>query len=317
MYSKINYTLVGLFVVLFTAALLGFGFWLAKYGFEQKYDYYVLYFNEPVDGLTLDSGVKFQGVDVGKVTDISIDPKDVRRVRVLIRLKAGTPITRDMYGVLKLQGITGLSYVSIEGGHEGAKLLHGTESHPAVIATRESLTHQLTQSAPELLAKIQKAVDGLQRVLSKKNQQHFETILDNTAKATGKAIDLEEKVIALSGDFNATMQRFDHRVASMQKQIDRIGSILNEKLPPALESFRNAGEKVAKAADGISQISSQLERKLQRGEYDLRRIVRPIRIDLSELSYRYQELAEDLKNLARHPSSILFGSGSPQKGPGE
>ena len=42
MYSKINYTVVGLFVSLFTIALLAFGFWLAKYGFEEKYDRYTL-----------------------------------------------------------------------------------------------------------------------------------------------------------------------------------------------------------------------------------------------------------------------------------
>ncbi len=56
---------------------------------------------------------------------------------------------------------------------------------------------------------------------------------------------------------------------------------------------------------------------MKRGEYDLRKMIRPIQIDIKELSYSYQELAADLKDLSRHPSSILFGAGHPPKGPGE
>jgi hypothetical protein len=77
-----------------------------------------------------------------------------------------------------------------------------------------------------------------------------------------------------------------------------------------MRNIRKAGADIASVARGI-------DTRLKRGEYDLRRIVRPIQVDLSELSYRYQELAEDLKNLSRHPSSMIFGGARPAKGPGE
>jgi len=310
MYSRINYTIVGLFVVLFSIALLGFGFWLAKYGFEQKYDYYYLYFSEPVDGLTLDSTVKLKGVDVGKVSDIRVMPDDVEHIRVLIRLRQGTPIVRGMYAVLKLQGITGLSYVEIEGGKRGGKLLITSEEEIAVIPTRPSLMHQLVSKAPALVDKLDKAIDGLQKLVAQENRQYVREILANSAEATRKASDVEERIIALAGEFNTTLRRFNAKADTIANQVERITKVLNKELPPVLRKIGDAGENIAEVSKGI-------DIRLKRGEYDLRKIVRPLQVDISELSYRYQELAEDLKNLSRNPSSILFGSGRPPKGPGE
>jgi hypothetical protein len=77
-----------------------------------------------------------------------------------------------------------------------------------------------------------------------------------------------------------------------------------------MRDIREAGHNIAEVAKGI-------DKRLKRGEYDLRKLVRPLQVDISELSYRYQELAEDLKSLSRNPSSLLFGGAHPPKGPGE
>jgi phospholipid/cholesterol/gamma-HCH transport system substrate-binding protein len=310
MYSRINYTLVGLFVLLFTLLALGFAFWLAKYGFRENYDYYYLYFKEPVDGLTPDSTVKLKGVDAGKVSSIEIDPKNIERIRVKIRLKHGTPIVQGMYAVLKLQGITGLSYVQIEGGKEGAPRLSASNGKIPVIPTHESLLHRLSQSAPQLLDKLQNTAEGLNRLFSRHNQEQLTKILDNTAEATGKAVAVEERFIALSDEFNRTLNRFDRRSAQLVDSVDGVIRPLRKKLPALLDHVDDAGRNIAQLARGI-------DRRLKRGEYDLRKMIRPIQIDIKELSYSYQELAEDLRNLARHPSSLIFGAGSPPKGPGE
>jgi len=67
MYSRVNYTIVGIFVLLFGIGTVLFSFWLAKYGFRQPYDTYRLYMYESVSGLSKDSIVKLRGVDVGRV----------------------------------------------------------------------------------------------------------------------------------------------------------------------------------------------------------------------------------------------------------
>ena len=317
MYSRINYMMVGFFVLLFTLLALGFGFWLAKYGFEEKYDYYYLYFNEPVDGLTLDSSVKLKGVDVGKVDSIEIDPDNIERIRVTIRLREGTPIVRGMYALLKLQGITGLSYVQIEGGKRGAPRLSAAQGEFPVIPTRESLIHQLSKEAPQLLDRLQSASQALEKIFSEHNQHQISRILDNTAEATAKATRVEERILSLSDEFNRTLKHFDRKAGEVTDAVHQVTRTLNEKLPKLLDQVDQAGQEVSLAGHHISELARGIDRRLKRGDYDLRKMIRPIQIDIRELSYSYQELSEDLKALSRHPSSIIFGSGHPPKGPGE
>ncbi len=310
MYSRINYTLVGIFVLLFGAALVAFGFWLARYGFHRSYDRYVLVFDEPVDGLSPDSTVHLNGVEVGRVTAIELDPHNPARVRVTIRVNSGTPITQGMYGVLKAQGITGLSYIQIEGGSSGAPRLRARGEQVPIIPTRESLMHRLTSNAPKILDDLNASLASIRQLLSAQNRKHVEAILANTERASRRAEDLEERIIALAGDFNRTLHRFDERSAQLIDDYHRIGKRLDERIDPLLDRIEAAGRNFAR-------LSRDLDRKIRRGEYDLRKIVRPIRIDISELSHQYQDLAQDLKELSRHPSSILFGAPHPPKGPGE
>jgi phospholipid/cholesterol/gamma-HCH transport system substrate-binding protein len=310
MYSRINYTVVGLFVLVFGTALLAFGFWLAKYGFNEEYTPYYLLFEEPIDGVGPDADIKLKGVNVGKVASIRLLPDNGVRVQVLALLKKGTPITDDMYAVLKLQGVTGLSFIEIEGGKPGAKLLHSSEERPATIPTRPSLVYQLTHKAPQLMEKLERAIDGLEQIVSTPNRKNLGRILENSAKATQKAIVLEERIIALADDFNTTLQHFDQRADLLTHEIQGVTEVLDRELPPVMRNISDAGSNIAEVAKGI-------DKRLKRGEYDLRKLVRPLQVDISELSYRYQELAEDLKTLSRNPSSLLFGGGHLPKGPGE
>jgi len=310
MYSKINYTMVGLFVVILGIATLGAGFWLAKYGFERHYDLYDLYFTESVDGLTPDSSVKLKGVDVGRVTLIEVPADDPTRIHVRIRLKEGTPVTEGMYAQLKIQGITGLSYIQIEGGAPGAKPLKGSEGKIPILPTRESLSHRIATETPKLLKKLDGAIESFQALLSPKNRQLVTRILEHGERLTQKAVSLEDRIMALASELNGSLQHFNQSADAIRRETTRLGEMIGSQLPPVLEATRQAGEEISKVARGIDQ-------RLQNGEYDLRRMLRPLQVNLNDLSYRYQELAEELRQLTEHPASILFGSGSLPKGPGE
>ncbi len=310
MYSKINYTVVGVFVLISSILALAFAFWLARYGFEESYDEYRLYFSEAVDGLTVDSSVKLNGVDVGKVSTIEIDPDNLERVRVTIRLKHDTPIVEGMFATLKLQGITGLSYIQIEGGRRGAARIKAAQGQIPIIPTKESILHRLSKSAPDLLDRLQNTAEGLNRLFSRHHQEQINTILDNTAQATGKALKVEERFLSLSDSFNQAIEEFNKKSAQLIESVDRVSQMLQKKLPSVLDHVDEAGKNIAK-------LSKEVERRFKQGQYNLRKMLRPIQIDIKELSYSYQELAEDLKDLSRHPSSLIFGSSRPPKGPGE
>ena len=76
MYSKVNYTVVGVFVLLFGIGVVWFAFWLGKYGMEDEYYTYKLEMSDSVSGLSEDADVMLRGVDIGRVTKIQINPKN-------------------------------------------------------------------------------------------------------------------------------------------------------------------------------------------------------------------------------------------------
>ena len=116
-----NYALVGAFVVVLGAVLIAGVLWLASGGtLQKKYDFYLAIMDESVAGLNPDAPVKYNGVDVGKVREIQLDPGNPERVNLLFAIDRGTPIKVDTVAVLKTQGLTGIAYVELSGGARDA-----------------------------------------------------------------------------------------------------------------------------------------------------------------------------------------------------
>jgi len=318
MYSRINYTMVGLFVLILGIGATIFGFWLAKYGFEQKYDYFVLYFEESVDGLNVDSSVKLNGVDVGKIVNIEVMQNEPNKSRVLIKVKANTPITTSMYATLKPQGITGLSYINITGAKEGDKILKGgTVERPTVIPVKKSLIYQLQEKAPDIVDKLSNSMDKIDRLLSDKNIHNIEEILQNINYVTKRVKELSKTLQSSVDDINKSVvlaansvDRAGDSFDRMSRELSKTAKDINQRLPLILNKFD-------RLSVNLSNAVSNLNKSIKRGDYNFRDIIEPIRIDIDELSYKYKELADDLKNLTLNPSKALFGGATIPNGPGE
>jgi len=318
MYSRINYTMVGLFVLILGIGATIFGFWLARYGFEQKYDYFVLYFEESVDGLNVDSSVKLNGVDVGKVVSIEVVQNEPNKSRVLIKLKANTPVTTSMYATLKPQGITGLSYIDIAGAKEGDKILKGgTVEKPTIIPVKTSIIYQLQEKAPDIVNKLSNSMDKIDKLLSNKNIKNIEEILQNIQRITETAINLEKDIQKSFDDINRSIvlaaNSVDKAGVSFEitnRELSKTAKELNKKLPLMLHRFD-------RLSVNLSNTISNINKSIKRGDYNFKDIIEPIRIDIDELSYKYKELADDLKNLTLNPSKALFGGATIPNGPGE
>lgn len=317
MYSRINYTMVGLFVLLMGAGMLMFGFWLAKYGFEQKYQYYVIYFDEPVDGLTIDSSVKLNGVDVGKVVTIEVSPTNYAVSRVKVKLKEGTPITTSMYAVLKPQGITGLSYIEITGAKKGDKRIEIPSSGLPQIPSRHSFLYTLQEKAPDFIDKLSSTMDRVDRVLSEKNIEKFNNILSNTEKFTDSLVVLSNTLQSTLDDINSSLVLAANSVdeasnyfGKMSRNLIETTTIVNKTLPKIMK-------RVDRLTVKLNSVTHSIDLALKRGDFNFEKIIKPIRIDIDELSYKYRELAQDLESITMDPSKALFSGATVPPGPGE
>jgi len=324
MYEKINYKIVGIFVLLFTSLALYFGFWLAKEGINKNSNnYYYMFFNESVDGLNRDSIVKLNGVDVGRVKSILIDKRYLPKVKVKIAIRRDIPITKDMYGILKSQGLTGLRYINIIGGSSKDIIVPNMEN--SIIKTKESILSNITYTAPETLNKLLDFTSKLDKILNEDNIKNFHDILENGSKLTQKAVSIEEKLDKILGEDNSShIKTFVDAVYDINKSITstlKVYKNLAEKGSVTLDSINGNLPKLLrdldKASIKVSYSAKLLNKTIKRGDYNLKRILSPAVVTLKELAIDYKELGDELKELSKNPAGVIFNGKSVPKGPGE
>ncbi len=285
MYNRINYTVVGIFVLLFGAGMILFAFWLAKYGIQDKYDLYKIEVKESVTGLSEDASVKLHGVDVGRVKQIRINPKNIEVVDIFLEIEKGTVIKEDMTAHTQMFGVTGLLTIEIDGGTNGAKTLEPTDTYIPIIKTKPSYIAKLNEE----VEKVSELLDRSKKLLSEKNIQNFEKTLEHLEKISSRGEELENKAIDSMSQINQTLEELKISTKSMT------------------DSFQVA-------AKDINRVTLKVEKSLDRGDYNLRNILEPVAVDMHVLSNQVDDLAEELK---QSPRDILFKSRKPTQGPGE
>jgi phospholipid/cholesterol/gamma-HCH transport system substrate-binding protein len=317
MYERINYTAVGIFVIVFTILASYFAFWLAKGDItEDKFNIYYTYFSESVDGLNKDSVVKLNGVDVGRLKSLNIDSKNPSKIVATLFIDKNVKITKDMYAVLKSQGLTGLRYINIIGGTSSEFIKPNTKN--SIIKSKESFMNKLLDDTPALVDKITTFSKRLNLLLNDENLNNFNEILKNSRKITDKTLKLEDKINSIVNDFNNTkINNFIKEINTTiyeYKQVAKSGNktlkILNKKLPSLLSSIEKSSNKLTKTL-------TLVDKTIKRGDYNLKRALEPAIVDLKELSISYIELSNELKSLIQNPAQKLLDGTKVPKGPGE
>ena len=303
MYSKVNYTIVGIFVMLFGTGLVLFFFWLAKYGFHQEYKTYKLYMTESVSGLSKDSVVKLRGVDVGHVSEIRIDPNNVERVEILVDIKAETPIKEDMVAHTQMMGITGLLSIEIEGGTNAAKTLEPREDYIPVIPTESSWLSKTTNGLAELADNMTELMAKTDLLLSEKNIDNFSKTLAHVEKITSRGEELEDKTLESLREFDKRLVEYNNSIAQLSKDFSEIKGISVKAIDKLYKTTRN-----------FNRLTLKVEKSLDRGDYDMKTILDPMMVEINILSEQINDIAKEFKE---SPSDIFFKSRKQRRGPGE
>ena len=141
METRANHALVGAFVLAAIAALVGFVVWISKAQFNQEFDFYDVVFEGAVNGLSEGGEVRFNGIKVGEVVDLGLDPQDPNNVIAEIRVEDETPIHQDSTASLELQGITGVTFIQIDAGTSSLPLLKDVtaQGRPRILTERTQL----------------------------------------------------------------------------------------------------------------------------------------------------------------------------------
>ncbi len=162
-----RYFIAGLFVIGFSIAVALFAIWLVGTG-QRDNVLYRVHFAESVSGLAIGDPVKFQGVDVGTVKAIGLDPADPRLVQVDVSLRKDAPVKTDTKATLRLKGITGGVFIELDGGSPAAPALvasTGAGQIPEIAAEKSNLAVALDQ-LPKLLERFSSIEGQVKKVLT-------------------------------------------------------------------------------------------------------------------------------------------------------
>ena len=317
MYSKVNYTVVGLFVLLFGAGLIWFAFWLAKYDMKEQYDTYKMYFTESVAGLAKDSTVKLRGVDVGRVSDIRIDPNNIERVEVIVKIKQGVPIKEDMVAHVEMIGVTGLLSVVIDGGSNRAKTLRPRPGYIPVIKTKPSWFFKAKEGLGSLTEQLNMLLEKSQKLFTSKNLDNIDKILDNTQRVTQKAEVLESKAIVSLDEVNTAISELRRSMKNLNLKFDTATEDFHQMqndFHTISKSTVPAIRKLQQTAKNFNRVTLKVEKGLDRGDYNMKKIFEPLIIDTSLLTTQINAM---IREMEESPSDFVFKSRKARKGPGE
>ena len=319
MNNKVNYTLVGIIVLVGITLMLAFAYWMLKPSSESETKTYLIYFNESVLGLNLEAPVKYRGISVGKVTHLRINPKNTEQVEVQISILKSTPIKEDTVARLTAQGITGLSYINLNLGHNHAPELKAKEGQKyPVIKTVPSFFENFEQSLGTVSGKLSRTLGRTEQLLGEINQQKIALILKHTASVTQK-IDrmLDEKAILSIQKTATNMEMITHNVNSVIPNIDT----LVENSLAWQDKIANSFNSITNSYLGIHSAMDEIKRAVASGEFNIKEISSEVVptmndtfIEMQDLMIKFQEVIEKYKH---SPSDMLYKKEAIQKAPGE
>ena len=323
MENRVRYALLGIFVFLLSGAGVWLLLWQSKYSHNEIYDYYVVQTKESVSGLNEKAPVKLRGVNVGEVERLFITPEDSQTVSIVIKIKEKTPIKTDTYALIEPQGITGLSYLQLEGGSRDAKMLktiNDNDEDMAVIYTKPSLFSRvdssfesIAQKTEDVLESANKLLKNLGQIMSDDNLRHLEIILKNSAQ--------------ISQDFAQSSKSIQNQHEAFQRLLDQALELEKSVIEAAnaVKVMSDAGAqtmvRVGGSANSVKDVMGKVGEKIDDGMFDLARITQDATAPLEGTFYEMEQLMKQMRQLVRQfeesPSDLLYKSAPIQPAPGE
>lgn len=251
-----HYAAVGIATVALLAALAVFAIWLARLQFNDSYDLYDIVFTGPVNGVSEGGEVHFNGIRVGEVTDLNLDPKKGDQVIARVRLDATTPVRVTSRAQLEPQGITGLNYIQITAGTNGSPLLKTQypDDVVPVIQSQASPFAELLSGSGTVLAQAVDALNRVNRVLSDDNIRSFSTTLKNVESLSneiearkGMLKQLEEALTKA----NAAVGEYEALGADARRLINGDGAEAIQNINAATADARTAIASINRTANGL------------------------------------------------------------------
>lgn len=307
MENKSHALLTGCFTLLLIIATICGAIWFNRDRSERIP--YLLATNQAISGLNPQAPVRYRGLMVGRVKNISFDSNNRGQILVEIAVNPETPITRSTFASLGYQGVTGIAFVQLDDDGTQSELLSSSEDKLARIPLRPSMFGQLEQSAKQILRQSEELTARVNMLFALSNQQKIFDTVDNVNKAVVQWQNLPnqlqptlEKLPALAHSAQTSL----HSIDNLARDAGKLAQNLN-KVAEHLQSKDGA---LLKINQGLEKFGNLAE------EAELETVPR-INALGDDARNTMRVLNKSLHNFNDRPQSLIFGAAPLAPGPGE
>ena len=209
-------------------------------------------------GISDGGEVHFNGIKVGEITKIALDPVNASRVIARVKITSDVPIRTDSFATLEPQGITGVNYVQITSGTLTRPLLKDVP-RPAgeypVIRSQKSALSDLLEGGGTVLQRSVEALDRVNRLLSDQNIKSVSLTLSDL-EAIGAELKANKAVIS---DADATLKSVDVTAQKIGQLSDSTDKLVNGDGKLAIHSMAAAASELQSTAHQAHDMLSKLD----------------------------------------------------------
>ncbi|AXA22669.1 MULTISPECIES: MlaD family protein [Pseudomonas] len=303
METRAHHVLIGLVTVLVVAGAMLFGLWLTKSSVDDAFKDYEVVFNEAVSGLSRGSAVQYNGIKVGDVSTLRLDPQDPRRVLARIRLSADTPVKEDTQAKLTLAGVTGNSFIQLSGGTPQSPSLKGKDGQLPVIVASPSPISRLLNDSSDLVTNINLLLHNANQMFSENNIERLSNTLANLEQTTGAFASQKGGIAQAIEQLGQVGKQASATLAETQALMRNANGLLGSEGKQAFGSAEQAMQSLAQSTATINDLLKNNREALDDGAQGLNQLAPAIR----ELRETLNALKGISRRLEADPSGYLLG----------
>jgi phospholipid/cholesterol/gamma-HCH transport system substrate-binding protein len=257
METKANYLMIGAFVLGVLALAFIFVFWMTNLAGGGKR--YFIVFDGSVAGLTTGSSVGFNGIKVGEVQSMQLDPADARKVQVLISVHADTPVRENSHASMQSLGLTGGTGIQISAGTPDSPFLVATAETPIpVIAADRGGGQGLFDAAPAVMNSANALLLRLNDLVAE-NQESIHKTLTNVENVTTMLDQRKEDISKTITDVSAAAQSFKDLSGKLEVSLGDNLDSLTRTAKDSLQEFGNFMREGRRAAATLNSVLEKFE----------------------------------------------------------
>ncbi|MFO7736157.1 MAG: MlaD family protein [bacterium] len=311
---------VGIFFIIGVVSVLGFAAVLIMDEVMKRRDCYYSEFEDvSIAGLSEGSSVKFQGMNIGSIANISIDPNNTKIVRVDFCIKPDIPLREGTVAELGNIGITGLKFMELQGGGDGPVIDTGE-----AIPSKPSSWDAITGKATVIAAKVEEILNNIYNITEGVSSEEIEKVIANVERIS-ESVDLILR--ENRGEIKSVLKNSDVLIVNMNRGVEKITEVSNNlsrmtrkdgELDRAIADISETAskindsyerEKFEESVEKINHLVESVQKTVDTVNLTLMRSQEDITVSFEELSEGMYNFNEFTRQIRENPATIFRGKG--------